>query len=103
MVDRIKLLGVRKARPCNVCGRWGKAVRVAVPDTHHGVLGWTVCVKCLENWVQAAQGAKSEKQKRRPVRKPSLSKDPEWISELRELRGDEFRELRPEDFQEVDD
>jgi hypothetical protein len=38
--QEITFLGVRKSARCHACHGRSKVVRLAIPDTHHGVLGW---------------------------------------------------------------
>ncbi len=45
--EEIKFLGVRKSARCHACHSRGKVVRRGVPDSYHGVLGWSICEKCL--------------------------------------------------------
>ncbi|MBI4490640.1 MAG: hypothetical protein HY694_16265 [Deltaproteobacteria bacterium] len=62
--QEIKFLGVRKSARCHACHGRGKVVRIGVPDTHHGVMGWSICEKCLGDLVRAAR-----EEKRWPGRK----------------------------------
>lgn len=54
----IEFLGVRRSARCHICHGRGKVVRIGVPDTHHGVLGWSICEKCLGDLLKAVKGKK---------------------------------------------
>ncbi len=55
----IKFLGVRKSARCHACHGRGKIVWIGTPDTHHGVLGWSICGKCLGELLRAVRGSPS--------------------------------------------
>lgn len=57
-MNRIKLLGVVRRGRCSICDARDKAVRIAVPDVHHGVLGWTMCQACLSKFLEIAKSQK---------------------------------------------
>jgi len=55
----IKFPGVRKSAGCHACHGRGKVVRIGVPDSYHGVLGWSICVRCLGDLIKEVKGKNS--------------------------------------------
>jgi hypothetical protein len=49
----IEFLGVRKSARCHACHGRGRVVRLGVPDCYHGILGWSICEKCLGDLLRA--------------------------------------------------
>lgn len=51
----ITLLGVRKSARCHPCHGRGKVVRLGIPDTHHGIMGWSIYETCLGGLLEAVR------------------------------------------------